>query len=52
MESQPQNPEFRVKYMYSFFFRKKGIQRTNILSLCNSKAPSKGKGYFIDVIKH
>ena len=28
-----------------FFFQKKGIQRTNILRLSNSKAPSKGTRY-------
>ena len=33
----------RVKY----FFPKKDIQRTNILRLSNSKAPSKGKRYLL-----
>ena len=35
----------RVKY--SFFFPKNNIQRTNILRLSNSKAPSKGKHYLL-----
>ena len=34
----------RVKYS---FFPKKDIQRTNILGLSNSKAPSKGKPYLM-----
>ena len=46
----------RVKY--SFFFSKKDIQRTNILRLSNSKAPSMGKPYLLmsykvnDVTEH
>ena len=41
-----------------FFFSKKNIQRTNILRLSNSKAPSNGKHYLLksyninDVTKH
>ena len=34
----------RVK---SYFFPKKDIQRTNILRLSNSNAPSKGKRYLL-----
>ena len=34
----------RVKYS---FFPKQDIQRTNILHLSNSKAPSKGKRYLL-----
>ena len=34
----------RVNYS---FFSKKDIQRTNILRLSNSKAPSKGKRYLL-----
>ena len=45
----------RVRYS---FFPKKDIQRTNILRISNSKAPSKGKRYLLtsynvdDVTEH